>query len=176
MSDYDDDYNDDIDYNPDEYEEPDNNNLNLEDMYIEAENNDDIDLFKQIIELERDNSSTHNYSFRSSEKICLICLKKKDIETFSRNFEKLINLYSKVDECYRIDTVRKINFVLSDLNDNQFSIKILNFMFNHLIQEDIEREILNTGLQLAKNLFITEKDEELGKVILLSYIFFHTII
>jgi hypothetical protein len=165
MSDYEDDYNDDIDYNPDEYEEQDqNNDLNLEDMYIEAENNEDIDLFKQIIELERDNSITFTYSFRSSEKICLICLKKRDLENFTRNFEKLINLYSKVDECHKIDTVRKINFALSDLNDNEFSIKVLNFMFRHLIQEDIEREILNTGLQLAKKLFISEKDQELAKV------------
>lgn len=171
MSDYEDDYNnDDIDYNPDDYDDMDqNNDLNLEDMYIEAENNEDIEAFKQIIELERDNGSSHVYSFRSTEKICLILLKRKEIDAYTRNFEKLINLYSKVDDCYKQDTIRNINYELIDLNDDEFSFNILSFMFKHLIQEEIEREVLNTGLQLAKNLFKMEKDEELGKVILTKF-------
>lgn len=166
MSDYEDDYNDDIEYNPDEYndEEEQNNDLNLEDMYIEAEHNEDIAQFKQIIELERDNSTTFTFSFRSCEKICLIFLKKKEPENFTRNFEKLINLYSKVEDCHKIDTVRNINYALSDLNDNEFSINILNFMYKHLIEEAVEREVLNTGLQLAKILFLMENDADLDKV------------
>lgn len=169
MSDYGDgdDYNEDIEYNPDEYDDQGNNNhdgINLEDIFIEAENSHDISKFKEVIELERDNSSTYHWSFKSYEKICLIYIKQKDIENFTKSFEKLINLYEKIDECYRIDTVRNINFALHDIGDNDFSILVLKFMYRHLIEKEIDREVLNTALQLAKILFSLEKDEELGKV------------
>lgn len=175
MSDYGDEYNEDIEYNPDQYDEyPQNDDgINLEDMYIEAENSNDIERFKQLIELERDNASTHHWSFKSYEKICLIYIKQKDLDNFTKYFEKLINAYSKVDDCYKADTVRNINFALHDLADNEFSICVLRFMYKHLIEKEIDREVLNTALQLAKILFNSEKDEELGKVIFYSYFNFN---
>jgi len=160
-----DDYND-IDYNPDEYDEmPQNDGINLEDMYIEAENSNDIEKFRQVIELEREEGISYTWTFKSLEKICLYNIKQKDLDTFTRNFEKLINTYSKVDDCYKADTVRTINFALHDLEDNDFSICVLRFMYQHLIDQQIDREVLNTALQLGKILFSNGKDEELGKVI-----------
>jgi len=159
-----DDYND-IDYNPDEYDEiPQNDGINLEDMYIEAENSNDIDKFLQVIELEREDGKSFTWTFKSLEKICFNNIKQKDLDYFTRNFEKLINAYSKVDDCYKAETVRNINFALHDLGDNEFSICVLKFMYKHLIQQEIDREVLNTALQLAKILFSNEKDLELGKV------------
>lgn len=155
----------DIDYNPDEYEDMgDQGALNLEDIFMEADNASDIDKFKEVIELERDNAMTHHWSFKSFEKICIIYIKRKENENFTKSFEKLINLYQKVDDCYKIDTVREITYALSDLNDNDFSINILKFMYWLLIEKEVDREVLNTALQLARILFKLEKDEDLGKV------------
>lgn len=163
MSDYDD-YND-IEYNPDEYDEiPQNDGINLEDMYIEAENSNDIEKFRQVIELERDEGKSYIWTFKSLENICFFNIKQKDLDGFIRNFEKLINAYTKVDDCYKTETVRNINFALHDLGDNEFSICVLRFMYKHLIEQEIDREVLNTALQLAKILFSTDKEEELGKV------------
>ncbi len=160
-----DDYND-IDYNPDEYDEiHQSDGVNLEDMYIEAENSNDIEKFMQVIEMERDDGKSYTWTFKSLEKICFFNIKEKDLDAFNRNFEKLINVYSKVDDCYKAETVRNINFALHDLDDNDFSISVLRFMYKHLIQQEIDREVLNTALQLAKILFSNGKDEELGKVI-----------
>lgn len=163
-----DDYND-IDYNPDEYDEVhQNDGINLEDMYIEAENSNDIEKFRQVIELEREEGKSYTWTFKSLEKICFFNIKQKDLDAFTRNFEKLINAYSKVDDCYKAETVRNVNFALHDLADNEFSICVLRFMFKHLLEQEIDREVLNTALQLARILFGSGKDEELGKVIFTS--------
>lgn len=65
MADYDDDYGygqeDEIEYNYDDYIPDEDNNdggLNFEDMFLEAESANNIDGFKQLIELEKDNSSS----------------------------------------------------------------------------------------------------------------------
>jgi hypothetical protein len=173
MSDYEDNYNEDIEYNPDIYDDylQNDDGVNLEDMYIEAENSNDIERFKQLIELERDNSTTYHWSFKSYEKICLIYIKQNDLNNFMINFEKLINSYTKVDDCYKSDTVRNINFALHDLSNNEFSICVLKFMYKHLMEKEIDREVLNTAHQLAKILFISGKDEELGKVFSLFFNF-----
>lgn len=166
MSDYGDENYEDIDYNPDHYDDfPQNDEgVNLEDMFIQAEHSNSIDDFKQIIELERDNASTNHWSFKSYEKICMIYLQQKDLENFSKFFEKLINAYFKVDDCYKTDTVRNFTFALHDIGDNEFSICVLKFMYMHLIEKEVDREVLNTALQLAKILLSCQKDEELGKV------------
>ena len=63
-----------------------------------------------------------------------------------------------------MDTLRNINYALNDLNDQEISIQMLDFIYKHLLEEEIEREILNAALELAKVLFNVGKEEELGEV------------
>ena len=64
--------------------------------------------FKEIIELEKDNSSGSKYSFKSYEKLCLIDVKKKMYEEFANNFEKMFIIYDKIDDVDKQDTIRSI--------------------------------------------------------------------
>ena len=88
MSDYEDDDDGEIDYNPDEdipQDDEDNGGLNLEDNFLQAENADDqIQAYKDIIDLELSNSNEKKWSFKSYEKLSIIFLKKYRFKTILR--------------------------------------------------------------------------------------------
>ena len=108
MSDYGDD-DDQIDYDPDammQEEGNDEDQFNLENNFIEAEHSDNpIEAYNTIIEIERDNSSSFTWSYKSYEKLCLIYIKKKIFDEFKNKINKLFELYSKVDDAERQDTI-----------------------------------------------------------------------
>lgn len=154
-----------ISYN-EEYYEPQNDEtgLNYEDMFIEAEGSKDINKYKEIIELEKDNSSTCQWAFKCYEKMCLIHIQNKDLELFQECFQKLFELYPKVDDYDKQDTIRNCSYQLYDANDNEFSLSVLRFMLDLLKDLGVDREAMNTGVQFAKTLLTLNKTEELGDV------------
>lgn len=65
--------------------------------------------FKEIIELEKDNSAEScKYSFKSYEKLSLITIKLKNYDEFTMFFEKMFELYGKIDDVDKMDTIRGI--------------------------------------------------------------------
>ena len=114
MSDYEDDAggDDEIDYNPDEdipQDDEDNGGLNLEDNFLQAENADDqIQAYKDIIDLEISNSNEKKWSFKSYEKLSIIYLKKANIQEFEESIKNMAANYSRVEDRDRQDTVREI--------------------------------------------------------------------
>lgn len=160
-----------IDY-PDDYPDAGNygneDGLNYEDMFIEAESVNTPEKYLEIIDLEKDNSSEVKWSFKCYEKLCLIYLKEKNLEQFEKYFTKLFEIYNKVDDFDKQDTIRNCNFVLSDTSgagsDEEFTFEVLRFMLDLLKEQGIDREIMNTGLQFTRRLFNMGRLEELGNV------------
>lgn len=154
MSDYDEDeYND--DYSGNDYDQPDDNDdgLNLEDNFIVAESSDDpISAYKMIIDLELSNSDERKWSYKSYEKICQIYIKQKNFDLFKENFIKLLELYSKVDDIEKQDTVRDIGIICHELKDIDFSQKIYLEMMKQFRESEFERDYLDTSLAFSKNL------------------------
>jgi COP9 signalosome complex subunit 2 len=146
--------------------------INLEDMYISAEHSmDPISEYRQIIELEKDNSSKCIWSYKSYEKLCLIYIKKKSVDEFKECFEKLFELYPRVDDFDKQDTIRNMTFNLNDESDKDLVIEILRFMLDMLKDREVDRAVMDTGLQFAKTLFYLGRNEELGELLeeLLDY-------
>jgi tetratricopeptide (TPR) repeat protein len=163
-----------IDYDPDQYmmNNIDEGGINLEDMFISAESaSDPLSEYFQIIELENDNSSGCRWSYKSYEKLCLIFLKNNNIESFKDKFDKLIELYTRVDEYERNDTIRNIIFTLNDEIDKDIVIDVLRFMIEKLKEKDVVRAAMDTGLQFARSLFNLGRNDELGDLLqeLLDY-------
>lgn len=153
-----------IEYDGDYYDQVQNEDMgiNFEDMFIEAENSGDVNKFKEIIETERDMSSNCLWSFKSYEKMCLIYIKNKNLEEFQKCFDKLVDLYGKVDDFYKQDTIRNCGYQLFDIHDNEFSIQIFRYMLDMLKEKSVDREVMNTGLQFAKILFSLGLNDDLG--------------
>ena len=165
MSDYDEDEN--ISYHTDDDAEMDQGDgLNLEDNFIEAEHAENpIEAYKLIIELEISNSSTHQWSFKSYEKLCQIYIKNLNFNEFKSNVDKLFELYSKVDDVDKQDTIRNIIFTLSEVKDDNFKEKVLNEMLQILKDKNMEREYLDTGRDYCKILLKTKKYDILKDLI-----------
>ena len=165
MSDYDEDEN--ISYHSDDDAEMDQGDgLNLEDNFIEAEHAENpIEAYKLIIELEISNSSTHQWSFKSYEKLCQIYIKNLNFNEFKSNVDKLFELYSKVDDVDKQDTIRNIIFTLSEVKDDNFKEKVLNEMLQILKDKNMEREYLDTGRDYCKILLKTKKYDILKDLI-----------
>ena len=165
MSDYDEDEN--ISYHSDDDAEMDQGDgLNLEDNFIEAEHAENpIEAYKLIIELEISNSSTHQWSFKSYEKLCQIYIKNLNFNEFKSNVDKLFELYSKVDDVDKQDTIRNIIFTLSEVKDDNFKEKVLNEMLQILKDKNMEREYLDTGRDYCKILLKTKKYDILKELI-----------
>jgi hypothetical protein len=159
---------DEIYYNPDEYEyrpeDEDKIQINYEDLFIEAQNAGDIEKFKEIISLEKDNSDDFEWGFKSYEQICLYHLRNKDFETFQTNLGELFTYYTKVDDCHKQDTIHTLCDQLRDINDDLFSQQVLEHMLQILTEKEIDREVINTGTQFAKVLFNLNKLDELETV------------
>jgi COP9 signalosome complex subunit 2 len=158
-----------IDYNADEYEMQQDDNgcgINFEDMFISAETSTNpIEEYKQIIELEKDNSTECIWSYKAYEKLCLIYIQQKNFDEFRYCFEKLIELYSRVDDADRQDTIRNCTFYLNDQQDKDFVIEVLRFMLDLLKDKEVDRAVMDTGLQFAKTLFGLGRNEELGSLL-----------
>jgi hypothetical protein len=173
MSDYEDygDYGDDaIEYDADNYGVEDDMNcdteVNLEDNFIEAESSPNpIEAYKLIIELEQSNATTYKWSFKSYEKLCQIYIKNKNFLETQKCLNKLFDLYSKIEEVDKVDTIRNLTFVLTDTKDMNFEEQVFREMLMLLKDKEIERAYLDTGIQWAKILFKSNKYNEL-KVIL----------
>ncbi len=165
MSDYDEDEN--ISYHSDDDAEMDQGDgLNLEDNFIEAEHAENpIEAYKLIIELEISNSSNHQWSFKSYEKLCQIYIKSLNFNEFKSNVDKLFELYSKVDDVVKQDTIRNIIFTLSEVKDDNFKGKVLNEMLKILKDKNMEREYLDTGRDYCKILLKTKKYDILKDLI-----------
>jgi tetratricopeptide (TPR) repeat protein len=163
-----------IDYDPDQYmmNANEEGGINLEDMFISAESaSDPVAEYYQIIELENDNSTGCIWSYKCYEKLCSIFVKNKNLENFKEKFEKLIDLYTRVDEYERHDTIRNIIFTLNEEIDKDIVIDLLRFMIEKLKEKDVVRAVMDTGLQFARTLFNLGRNEELGELLqeLLDY-------
>lgn len=163
-----------IDYDPDQYlvNQNEEGGINLEDLFISAESSGDpVAEYYQIIELENDNSTGCIWSYKSYEKLCLIFVKNRNIKNFKQKFEKLIELYTRVDEYERSETIRNIIFTLNDEIDKEIVIDLLRFMIEKLKEKDVVRAVMDTGLQFARTLLNLGRIEELGGLLqeLLDY-------
>lgn len=169
MSDYEEDYGDDeIDYNPDEQMDDGGNDdeINLEDNFIEAEHSTDpITAYRTIIDLEISNSSSCKWSYKSYEKLCQLYIKAKNLEEFKKALNKLFECYSKVDEFEKQDTIRNIVFVLSDINDFTFEEKVFTEMLEQLKEKELERPYMETGLKWCKILLKLNKYDDLATLV-----------
>ena len=124
MSDYEEDYYEEEDYD-NEYKNDIEDHLNndveelndqIENFFQTAKNSNNyqeaIDNYNMVIEMEMSNSQSRNFSYQSYENLCLINIKQKDIEKFTNSFSQIQSLISSslnnIDEELTKDTLEKI--------------------------------------------------------------------
>lgn len=167
------DYGDDIDYDPDGIIIDENydcdNGINFEDMFLQARG--DIDLYKELISLEKDNSTTSQWGYQSYEQICYILINEKKMDELRENLSYLFNLYQNVDDIYRQDTVRNLCSAVNNLKDDEFGLEAIQTILELLKEKDISREVTNAGLYYARKLMELNRIDELGEIVeeLLGY-------
>ena len=142
MSDYEgDDGDDEIDYNPEEdmpQDDEDNGGLNLEDNFLQAENADDqIQAYKDIIDLEISNSNEKKWAFKSYEKLSIIYLKKSNIAEFEDSIKNVAANYSKVEDRDKQDTIREICTEIKLIPQKENKSKLYQIMIKYLKEEGI---------------------------------------
>lgn len=115
--------------------------------------------------MERENTQEVTWGFKSYEKLAEMAIKNKQTEEFERYFVKMADIFERIDHCHKVDTVRNITYYVSEHKDDELTINILRFMLNILMDKNLERDIIDTGLQLAKSLFNLNRNEELGEII-----------
>ena len=154
---------DQIEYNPDEeaYQE-DENGVNFEDMFIEAEHAPDpIKEYKQLIEIEGSNSTERKWGFKCYEKLAAIYLKDKNESEYEETIKQLTTNYSKVEDCDRQDTIRELITSIKILPDVDEKIKYFKILYECLKKENIQKEYVTVGVELCKILSFNKRFEEL---------------
>jgi len=170
MSDYDDnDDGDEIDYNPEEdmpQDDEDNGGLNLEDNFLQAENSEDqVQAYKDIIDLEISNSNEKKWSFKCYEKLSIIYLKKGDLKEFEDSIKNVAANYSKVEDRDRQDTIREICTEIKMLPQNENKSKFYSIMIKYLKEEGISREYFYVGVELCKLYSMNKQFNDLKKLL-----------
>ena len=169
MSDYGDEEEPEIDYNPEEdmpQDDEDNDGLNLEDNFLQAENADDqIQAYKDIIDLEISNSNEKKWSFKSYEKLAIIYLKKGNLTEFEDSIKNMAAAYSKVEDRDRQDTVREICTEIKLIPENNNKNKYYQILIKYLKEEGIQREYFYTGVELCKLYSMNKQFSELKKIL-----------
>ena len=168
MSDYEDDGNDDeIDYNPEEdipQDDEDNGGLNLEDNFLQAENAEDqIQAYKDIIDLEISNSNEKKWAFKSYEKLSIIYLKKGNLAEFEDSIKNMAANYSKVEDRDKQDTVREICSEIKLIPEKENKSKYYQIMIKYLKEEGIQREYFYVGVEQCKLYSVKKQFDELKK-------------
>ena len=170
MSDYEGDEGDDeIDYNPEEdipQDEDDNGGLNLEDNFLQAENAEDqVQAYKDIIDLEISNSNEKTWSFKSYEKLAIIYLKRGDAKNFDDTAKEIAANYSKVEDRVKQDTVRDICTEIKLIPEKDDKSKYYKSLIKYLQEEGIMREYFYVGVELCKLYSMKKQFENLKKLL-----------
>ena len=170
MSDYEDDGGDDeIDYNPEEdmpQDDEDNGGLNLEDNFLQAENAEDqIQAYKDIIDLEISNSNEKTWSFKSYEKLAIIYLKRGDAKSFDDTAKELAANYSKVEDRIKQDTIRDICTEIKLIPEKEDKSKYYKSLIKYLQEEGIMREYFYVGVELCKLYSMKKQFNDLKKLL-----------
>jgi hypothetical protein len=169
MSDYEDNDNDEIDYNPEEdmpQDDEDNGGLNLEDNFLQAENSEDqVQAYKDIIDLEISNSNEKKWSFKCYEKLSIIYLKKSDLKEFEESIRNVAANYSKVEDRDRQDTIREICTEIKMIPEKENKSKLYTIMIKYLKEEGISREYFYVGVELCKLYSMNKQFNELKKLL-----------
>ena len=168
MSDYEDEGGDDeIDYNPEEdipQDDEDNGGLNLEDNFLQAENAEDqVQAYKDIIDLEISNSNEKKWAFKSYEKLAIIYLKKANLAEFEDSIRNVAGNYSKVEDRDKQDTIREICTEIKLIPEKENKTKMYKIMIKYLKEEGISREYFYVGVELCKLYSMTKQFDELKK-------------
>ena len=168
MSDIEYDEEDQIDYNEDEYNQPEDEDegLNLEDNYLQAENADDpIQAYKELIDLEISNSNEHKWSFKAYEKLAIIYIKKLNAEEYENAVKYIAQYYSKIEDRDKQDTIRELCSEIRLLTDNKLKIKLYDILIKHLKDNGITREYFYVGVELCKLFSVNKSYDELKQML-----------
>ena len=168
MSDIEYDEEDQIDYNEDEYNQPEDEDegLNLEDNYLQAENADDpIQAYKELIDLEISNSNEHKWSFKAYEKLAIIYIKKLNAEEYENSVKYIAQYYSKIEDRDKQDTIRELCSEIRMLTDLKLKIDFYQILSKHLKENGITREYFYVGVELCKLFSLNKKYDELKKIV-----------
>lgn len=168
MSDIEYDEEDQIDYNEDEYNQPEDEDegLNLEDNYLQAENADDpIQAYKELIDLEISNSNEHKWSFKAYEKLAIIYIKKLNAEEYENAVKNIAQYYSKIEDRDKQDTIRELCSEIRLLTDNKLKIKLYDILIKHLKDNGITREYFYVGVELCKLFSVNKSYDELKQML-----------
>jgi len=168
MSDIEYDEEDQIDYNEDEYNQPEDEDegLNLEDNYLQAENADDpIQAYKELIDLEISNSNEHKWSFKAYEKLAIIYIKKLNAEEYENAVKNIAQYYSKIEDRDKQDTIRELCSEIRLLTDNKLKIKLYEILIKHLKDNGITREYFYVGVELCKLFSVNKNYDELKQML-----------
>ena len=168
MYDYEDDGGDDeIDYNPEEdipQDDEDNGGLNLEDNFLQAENAEDqMQAYKDIIDLEISNSNEKKWAFKSYEKLSIIYLKRANLKDFEDSIQNMAANYSKVEDRDKQDTIREICTEIKLIPEKENKSKFYQIMIKYLKEEGIQREYFYVGVELCKLYSLNKQFNELKK-------------
>ena len=159
---------DQIEYDADEYGQPegDEDGLNLEDNFLQAENSDDpIQSYKEIIELEISNSQEHKWAFKCYEKLAIIYIKKTNVGEFENSVKNIAQYYSKIEDRDKQDTVREICSEIRLLTDIKLKIDFYQILMNNLKDNGITREYFYVGVELCKLFSLNKKYKELKEML-----------
>ena len=168
MSDYEDEGGDDeIDYDPEgdiPQDDEDNGGLNLEDNFLQAENAEDqVQAYKDIIDLEISNSNEKKWAFKSYEKLAIIYLKKSNLADFEDSIKNVAGNYSKVEDRDKQDTIREICTEIKLIPEKENKTKMYKIMIKYLKEEGISREYFYVGVELCKLYSMNKQFDELKK-------------
>ena len=159
---------DQIEYDADEYGQPegDEDGLNLEDNFLQAENSDDpIQSYKEIIELEISNSQEHKWAFKCYEKLAIIYIKKTNVGEFENSVKNIAQYYSKIEDRDKQDTVREICSEIRLLTDIKLKIDFYQILMKNLKDNGITREYFYVGVELCKLFSLNKKYKELKEML-----------
>ena len=157
MSDYEEDYYEEEDYD-NEYKNDIEDHLNndveelndqIENFFQTAKNSNNyqeaIDNYNMVIEMEMSNSQSRNFSYQSYENLCLINIKQKDIEKFTNSFSQIQSLISSslnnIDEELTKDTLKKILEEIDKFPYSEYKYKesFINILYEMIMKKNINK-------------------------------------
>ena len=159
---------DQIEYDADEYapQEGEDDGLNLEDNFLQAENSDDpIQSYKDVIDLEISNSQEHKWAFKCYEKLALIYIKQSNFAEFENSVKNIAQFYSKIEDRDKQDTVREICSEIRLLTDTKLKIDFYKALMINLKDNGITREYFYVGVELCKLFSLNKKYKELKEML-----------
>ena len=138
----------------------------LEQNFQQAKNSPNpIETYKEIIEMERSNTKSVKFKFKSNVELAIIHINNNNQSEFKDSINIICELYKKIEESDKIYAKNRLCSFIDSLPDIERQIKLYEILRDIFLENDLLNESFEFGFIICDKVLKNKKYNEYNKLL-----------